>query len=478
MKNTLQAWLARCLLACGLAGSPFGLLAQSNIEVTTTFGLGPDGNATSNYVLNLGVNLHPPGAVVKIQHYPEGVFQANYTTTRTVNQYNASIPVPGQGTPSQGVIRAYSNNTAATTFTADFLYTVATGASLRNYPKITDRMGKVSFTPSADDRLTPYEDGWFLERVMVVSSDYPPLLKNIPRGWQPVSDLVAVTATTPLTAITSFKRNGILEIGYQDWLLAPADEMNMSLFRWNFSTMVWEKMACPAADTLNNRVSVNINRTGVYTILSMLSVHKAESVIDAGQQQIQVAASSLQTSAAIDSLGVLLARGGTEIILAPGFFTYQGSQFDTQLTGTYCVGTIGSGTLAREAFAESGPEPQAVAPGNGLSSAVLAAAQLGDNRVAVVHPNPAGAALTLTYRVRSANDGPVGFPGVSLGPQPVSVRLFDLTGRLKAVVLDGVLKEPGIHHQDVPVGTLPPAMYVLELQVGNEPKRSFKVVKQ
>jgi hypothetical protein len=254
--------------------------------------------------------------------------------------------------------------------------------------------------------------------------------------------------------------------------------MNMSLFRWNESTLVWEKFACPPADTLRDRVSVGINRTGTCTILSMRAVHNSKSGVDAGQQQIQVAGTSLRTVLVVDSLNGLLARGGTEIILSPGFFAYQGSRFDTQLTGTYCVATIGAATAAREASAEGGPAPQAVAPGNGLSPAALAATQLTDHRVAVVHPNPAGAELTLTYRLRAANDGPVGIPGASLGPQPVSVRLYDLTGRLKAVVLAGAPREPGIHHQAVPLGALQPAMYELELRVGNEPKRSFKVIKQ
>jgi hypothetical protein len=193
MKNTLPAWMARCLLACGLAGGPLGLLAQSNIEVTPSYGLAP-GNS-GNYTLNLAVNLNTPDAVVQVEHYPEGVFQANYATTRTNNRYSAAIPVPGQNL-NQGLIRAYSNNAAATTFAADFLYTVVTEATLRNYPRVTDRMGRVSFTPSAADRLNPYSNGGFLQRLMIVSADYAPLLRDIPRGWRPVSDLVSVAATT------------------------------------------------------------------------------------------------------------------------------------------------------------------------------------------------------------------------------------------------------------------------------------------
>jgi hypothetical protein len=94
MKNTLPAWMARCLLACGLAGGPLGLLAQSNIEVTPSYGLAP-GNS-GNYTLNLAVNLNTPDAVVQVEHYPEGVFQANYATTRTNNRYSAAIPVPAR----------------------------------------------------------------------------------------------------------------------------------------------------------------------------------------------------------------------------------------------------------------------------------------------------------------------------------------------------------------------------------------------
>ncbi len=474
MKNTLPAWMARCLLACALVGGSPGLRAQSNVEVTPSYGLVPGTNG--NYTLNLAVNLNTPDAVVQAEHYPEGVFQANYTTTRTANRYEAAIPLPGQNL-NQGMIRAYSLNAAATTFAADFLYTIATEATLRNFPKVADRMGRVSFTPSAADRLNPYPGGSFLQRLMIVSADYAPLLRNIPTGWQPVSDLVSVAATTGTGAVATFQQNGLLEIGYQDWNLMPGEEQTLSLFRWNEGSLVWEKLACPQADVLQNRLSININRTGTYILLSMLSEHDAGSVLEPGQQQVEVAASSLRTATAIDSLGVLLARGGTEIILTEGFFAYRGSQFDTQLTGTYCVTATGSGSTAREAFAGSGPEPHPGEAPAGLSPAAIAA-QLTDQRVAVVHPNPAGAEFTLTYRVRSAHDGPVGYPGDSPGPQPVSIRLYDLKGQLKAVVLAGALREPGIHHQTVPSGTLQPALYVLELQVGNQPKRSLKVIKQ
>jgi hypothetical protein len=170
MKNILQAWLARCLLACALAGRPLGLLAQSNLELTPSFGLAPGENG--NYTVNLAVNLNTNGAVVQAEHYPEGVFQSNYTT-RTVNKYQAALTVPGQNL-NQGIIRAYSNNTTATTFAADFLYTIVTGATLRNYPKVTDRMGNVSFSPGADDRNNPYADGGLLERLMLVSSTIRP----------------------------------------------------------------------------------------------------------------------------------------------------------------------------------------------------------------------------------------------------------------------------------------------------------------
>jgi hypothetical protein len=210
----------------------------------------------------------------------------------------------------------------------------------------------------------------------------------------------------------------------------------------------------------------------------MLNVNDEGSIVSPGQSLIQVAASSLRTSAAIDSLGVVRARGGTEIILSEGFFAYQGSQFDTELTGTYCVSPTGPASAAREAFAESGPAPYTGTAPSGLSPATLADAHLGDNRAAVVHPNPAGAEFTLTYRVRAAHESAVGFPGALSGPQPVTIRLYDLAGRLKSVVLAGALKEPGIHHQVVPAGALRPALYVLELQVGNEPKRTLKVIKQ
>jgi|GEM_PF-1853371 len=475
MKNTLPAWMARCLLACGLAGSPLGLLAQSNLEITPSYGLVPAING--NYTLNLAVNLNTPGAVVQAEHYPEGIFQANYATTRTANRYDAALTLPGQNL-NQGLIRAYSINADSTTFAADFLYTVVTEATLRDNPKVTDRMGRVSFTPSAADRLNPYANGGFLQRLMIVSADYAPLLRGIPNGWQPVSDLVSVAATTGAGTVTNFQQNGLLEIGYQDRNLVPAEELTMSLFRWNETSLVWEKLACPQPDTLLDRLSININRPGTYTLLSMLSDHDASTVLVPGEQQIQVAAASLRTSSVVDTLGVLLARGGTEIILADGFFAYHGSQFDTQLTGSYCVTATGAGSAAREAFAESEPAPRPGETPAGLSPAALAAAQLSDSRVAVVHPNPAGAELTLTYQVRAANEGPVGFHGGPLGPQPVTIRLYDLTGRLKATVLAGALREPGIYHQPVAVDALRPALYVLELQVGNEPKRTLKVVKQ
>lgn len=471
MKNTLPAWMARCLLACGLAGGPLGLLAQSNIEVTPSYGLVPGSNG--NYTLNLAVNLNTPSAVVQVEHYPEGVFQANYATTRTVNRYNAAIPVPGQNL-NQGLIRAYSNNAAATTFAADFLYTVVTEATLRNYPKVTDRMGRVSFTPSAADRLNPYSTGGFLQRLMILSADYAPLLRSIPKGWRPVSDLVSVAATTGNGTVTNFQQNGLLEIGYQDWNLLPEEELTLSLFRWNESSLDWEKLACPQADTVLDRLSINIARTGTYALLSMVSVNNESSTVDPGQSEIQVAATSLRTSAAIDSLGVLMARGGTEIILTDGFFAFAGSQFDTQLTGTYCVSATGSGSTARELLAGGTPADA----GTGTSPAPSAPALLAEGRAALVHPNPAGAAFTLTYRVRGAHEGPAGYPTDATGRQPVTIRLYDLTGRLKATVLAGALKEPGIHHQTVPTGALQPALYVLELQVGNQPKQSLKVIKQ
>ena len=468
MKNTLPAWMARCLLACGLAGGPLGLAAQSNIEITPTLGLAPGSNG--NYSLTLDVNLNSPDAVVQLQHYPEGTLQANYATTRSTNRYNAAIPLPGQNL-NQGLIRAYSNNAAATTFTADLLYTIVTEATLRDYPKVTDRMGRVSFTPSAADRLNPYSNGGFLQRLMIVSADYVPLLRDIPRGWRPVSDLVSVAATTGSGTITTFQQNGVLEIGYQDWNLEPEEELTLSLFRWNESTLVWEKLACPTANTSLNRVSVNVNRTGTYVLLSMLHVNNEASIVGAGQSQIHVAASSLRTSAVIDTLAVVRARGGSEVILSEGFFAYQGSQFDTELTGTYCVSPTGAGSAAREAFADSSPAPQA-------APAEPAAAHLGDNRVAVVHPNPFVADFTLTYQVRAANESPVGFAGALSGPQPVTIRLYDMRGRLKATVLAGALKEPGVHQQVVPAGALRPALYLLEVQVGNQPKRTLKVIKQ
>jgi hypothetical protein len=137
-----------------------------------------------------------------------------------------------------------------------------TEATLRNYPRVTDRMGRVSFTPSAADRLNPYSNGGFLQRLMIVSADYAPLLRDIPRGWRPVSDLVSVAATTGSGTVSNFQQNGLLEINYQDWNLLPNDELTMSLFRWNESTLVWEKLACPTANTSLNRVSVDVNRTG------------------------------------------------------------------------------------------------------------------------------------------------------------------------------------------------------------------------
>jgi hypothetical protein len=79
--------------------------------------------------------------------------------------------------------------------------------------------------------------------------------------------------------------------------------------------------------------------------------------------------------------------------------------------------------------------------------------------------------------VQAAHEGPAGAPTVTLGPQPVTIRLYDLMGRLKTTVLSGALKEPGIHHQTVPAGALQPALYLLELQVGHE-KRTIKVIKQ
>ncbi len=476
MKNILQAWLARFLLASGLAGSPLGLLAQGNIEATPSFGLAPGSNG--NYTLNVALNLNTPDAEVRTELYAGATFQGNYASTRAVNKYTAAVPVPGQGL-NQGIIRSFSLNTTATTFTAEFLYTIVTDATLRNYPKVTDRMGRINFTPSAADRLNPGSNGGFLQRLMILSTEYKPLLKDIPRGWRQVSSVVSIAATTGSGTITNFQQNGVLEIGYEDWELETGEEQTLSLFRWNESTLVWEKLACPTANTSLNQVSVDVNRTGTYVLLSMMNVNDEASFVKSGQSQIHVAASSLRTSALIDTLGVVRARGGTEIILSEGFLAYQGSQFDTELTGTYCVSPTGSASTARETFAESGPAPQtSVAPQPGLSPAELAASHLGDNRAAVVHPNPVGAEFTLTYRVRAANEGPVGVPGALSGPQPVTIRLYDMRGRLKATVLAGAPKEPGIHHQVVPSSTLRPALYVLELQVGNEPKRTLKVIKQ
>lgn len=472
MKNTLPAWMARCLLACGLAGGSLGLLAQSNIEVTPSYGLAPGANGT--YTLNLAVNLNTPDAVLQVEHYPEGVFQANYPTTRTTNRYDAAIPIPGQGL-NQGLVRVYSNNTAATTFEADFLYTIVTQATLRNYPRVTDRMGRVSFTPSAADRLNPYLNGSFLQRLMILSANYTPLLRDIPKGWRPVSDAVSVAATTGSGTVNNFQQNGLLEIGYQDWNLLPAEELTLSLFRWNESSLLWEKVACPQADVFENRLSVNVNRTGTYILLSMASVNNEVSAIAPGQSEIQVAATSLRTSAAMDSLSVLLVRGGTEIILTDGFFAFQGSQFDTQLTGSYCVSATGSGSTARETFAANGSNAGAEAqPG----SPPEPAAHLSYQRAVHVYPNPTKAEFTLTYRVRDPREGPAGNPKAAPNPQPVTIRLYDMWGRPKATILTGSSKEPGIHQQTVPTGALQPAMYVLELQVGNEPKQSLKVIKQ
>jgi len=469
MKNTLPAWMARCLLACGLAGGPLGLPAQSNIEVTPTYRLVPAANG--NYTLNLAVNLNTLDAVVQAEHYPEGIFQANYATTRTTSRYNATIPIPGQNL-NQGLIRAYSNNAAATTFAADFFYTIVTEATLRNYPKVTDRMGRVSFTPSAADRLNPYPNGGFLQRLMIVSADYAPLLRDIPRGWRPVSDLVSVAAATGAGAVSNFQQNGLLEIGYQDWGLEPAEELTLSLFRWNEGSLVWEKLACPRADTLLDRLSVNIALTGTYALLSMGSTYHAINYVAPGQQYTEVAATSLSTTTLVDSLGVLLARGGTEIILEDGFAAFRHSQFDTQLTGSYCVSATGPGSTAREGLAGGAETPP------GLSSPETAAAQPLEQRAARVHPNPAGAAFTLTYRVRDDREGPLGNPNAPPGPQPVTIRLYDMRGRLMATILSGSLKAPGLHAQTVPAAALLPALYVLELRVGNEPKRTFKVIKQ
>ncbi len=477
MKYILQAWLARCLLTCGLAGGPLGLLAQGNVQTTPSLGLAPGTNG--NFTLNLAVNLNTPGAVVQAEHFPEGAFQANYPTTRTANRYSAILTVPGQDL-NHGMIRTSSSNTPATTFSTEILYTIVTRTTLADYPKVTDRLGKVSFTPSTADRLNPYPTGGSLQRLMITSADYAPLLKDIPSGWRSVSSLVSVAATTETGTVSNFQQNGTLEVFYQDWALTPAEELTMSLFRWNETSLTWEKRACPQPDTLQDRVSVPIERTGTYVLLSMLSVHNAAAYVNPNQQVTQVAATSMRTASLVDSLGVLLARGGTEIILSPGFYTVPGGRFDTQLTGTYCVSATGSAGAAREAVAEGSPAPD-IQPREtpaSASPAELAAAQLGDGRLAVVHPNPAGAEFTLTYRVRAANESTAGFPGASPGPQPVSIRLYDLNGRLKTVVLAGALKEPGIHHQTVPAGALQPAVYVLELRVGNQPKRTFKVVKQ
>src|SRR5687768_17050506 len=167
MKYILQAWLARCLLTCGLVGGPLGLLAQGTVQTTPSLRLAPGLNG--NYTLNLALNLNTPGAVVQAEHFPEGAFEANYATTRTNNRYDATLTVPGQNL-NHGMIRAYSSNTAATTFTTEILYTIVTGATLADYPKVTDRMGKVSFTPSTADRRNPYPGGGFLQRLMITSA--------------------------------------------------------------------------------------------------------------------------------------------------------------------------------------------------------------------------------------------------------------------------------------------------------------------
>jgi hypothetical protein len=335
MKNTLPARMARCLLTCALAGGPIGLLAQRNIQVAPSYELIP--RSPADYALNLRVSLNTPNAVVQAEHYPEGSFQANYTTTSSVNGYDAVIPL--HSALNQGLIRVYSTNAPATTFTADLMYTIVTSVTLRNSPKVTDRLGKVSFTLSDIDRFNSYAHNLW-DRLMIVSTDYAPLLSGIPKGWRPVSALVSVAAATTSIPVRFFRGNGLLEIGYLDWGLEPAEELTMSLFRLDEYEMVWEKLACPQPDTLRNRVTVNIDRTGTYVLLSMLSVNKAAQFVTSNQQAIQVAATSLRTASVVDTLGELLARGSTEIILSPGFYIYPGGRFDTQLTGSYGRGGI------------------------------------------------------------------------------------------------------------------------------------------
>jgi hypothetical protein len=223
-------------------------------------------------------------------------------------------------------------------------------------------------------------------------------------------------------------------------------------------------------------VSVNIARTGTYVLLSMPTENTTTALVTAGKPLINVAARSLKEASVVDTLSILTGRAGNEIILIPGFVAVAGSQFQTILTGSYCVAATGDGSAAREAAAAGSRPPAAANAGLAGPPESVDPSGQPTNRV---YPNPTRGRATLTYQVGSLLTGWVGESTLSGGgPQPVTIRLLDANGRPKMLIQNKVVKAPGIHEVTVNTGTLPAALYFVELQVGNQPKRIFRVIKQ
>ena len=460
MTRNGYGWITTAALSCLVAGASLPGMAQGTVELTPNFTLA---TSAGTYTLNANLSLNTTGAIVRIQHFPEGTLQSTNTTTLTGNRYSTSFPVPAQGL-NRGVLRASSNNSPATTFSTDFHYTVATDKTLKYYPKVTDRMNKVAFTPAAVDLAGANA----LKRVLIFSSDFFPYLKEIPVGWQLISDLISVAAVTSASNVATFQGNGSLEMRYEDGLLLPAEELNMAVFRWNDASLVWEKLVCQPADTLNDKLTVSIRRTGTYALLSMRSVNDVGSIMMAGQQRIFVAADTLIHSGFIDSLAIATSRAGKEIILTQGFAAGKGSQFYTQLTGTYCVTSSGPASSARTA------QTQDSKPSQGAPLDQIHDASFG------IYPNPTRGEFTLTYRVGSAGDRPdetgPASPSESK-PQSVHIRLLDMQGSVRRIVLNGASKRSGIHEETINISNLPNGMYLLDLKVGNGPHKVLKVAK-
>ena len=161
--------------------------------------------------------------------------------------------IVGNSLGSDGMFSVIAVDDSAYTFFVNNRYTVTPVLDSSFVPEI--------YGPQGSCILNLDEDNSSLHKILILSSDFPPLLNGLDSLVEQGGEVHSISAYPNLSSLAGV--NNYIVIKYQDVDLKSSSETSLKIFKWNETSNKWEFIG-GTVDTTGNEVVCSIHSLGIY----------------------------------------------------------------------------------------------------------------------------------------------------------------------------------------------------------------------